>query len=164
LLPLDRLLHTHWLREATGLHLVGASIGAWRMAALAQPDPLAAIDRLQRAYVRDQRYSHKPSPEDVASVCRAIVRAVLGSTPTFARPGVTLQIVAARARGALEDRRSMPAFARAVFANAVSRARLGAYLERVVFYAGERPFVSEPFDAFGLCDRVRRATTRKTRC
>jgi len=150
LLPLDRLLHEHWLREATDLHLVGASIGAWRMAALAQPDAMAALDRLQHAYVRDQRYAHKPSPDDVSAVCRAIVRGVLGAATTFARPGVALQVVAARARGALEARHSMPSFARAVLANAVSRARLGAYLERVVFYAGERPFLSEPFDPFGL--------------
>ena len=40
LLPLDRLLYREWL-QAPGLsiELMGASVGAWRMAALAQPDP-----------------------------------------------------------------------------------------------------------------------------
>jgi hypothetical protein len=47
LLAFDRLLQREWLPPAKALQLVGASIGAWRMAALAQPDAPLAIDRLQ---------------------------------------------------------------------------------------------------------------------
>jgi hypothetical protein len=50
LIPLDKLLFQEWLSRSTApLELAGASIGAWRMAALAQPEPLPALDRLQRA-------------------------------------------------------------------------------------------------------------------
>ena len=44
LMPLDRLLLSEWLPSAARVEFVGASIGAWRMAALAQPDPLAALE------------------------------------------------------------------------------------------------------------------------
>ena len=58
----------------------------------------------------------------------------------------------ARARGPLADRESKLAFGRAVLSNAVSRKRLAAYLERVVFLGGDpsRLFDGAPFDGFGL--------------
>ena len=68
LIPLDKLLFREWLQPAPGpVELIGASIGAWRMAALAQPDPLAALDRLQHGYVHDQCYTEKPTPREVAA-------------------------------------------------------------------------------------------------
>ena len=46
LLPFDRLLlQQGWLPEQRPVELIGASVGAWRMAALAQNNPLAALDR-----------------------------------------------------------------------------------------------------------------------
>ena len=75
LLAFDRLLHREWLPSAPAVQLIGASIGAWRMAALAQPDAPAALDRLQHAYIYGQRYSSPPSPLEVAAKCRAIVAA-----------------------------------------------------------------------------------------
>src|SRR4026207_1718316 len=63
-LPLDRPLHIQWLEheDPAGPGLAGASIGAWRMARLAQPEPLAALERLQHVYVHEQRYPAKPTP------------------------------------------------------------------------------------------------------
>ncbi len=78
LLPLDRLLHSEWLVHAGPLELIGASIGAWRMAALAQPEPLTALVRLQHAYVHDQRYQAKPTPDEVSRACRCIAASVHG--------------------------------------------------------------------------------------
>lgn len=53
---LDQWLFGEWLpvalRERT---LIGASIGAWRMAAACDPDPAAAFQRLGDAYC-EQRY------------------------------------------------------------------------------------------------------------
>src|SRR5512134_3768632 len=68
LLPFDRLFAREWLPRVRALELVGASIGAWRMASLAQDDPVAALDRLQYAYVRGQNYDKRPSPSQVAAV------------------------------------------------------------------------------------------------
>jgi hypothetical protein len=161
LLPLDRLLVRHdWLPLSAPVELVGASIGAWRMAALAQPDSLAALDRVEHAYVHDQCYTSRPTPAEISGVCRGIARAVLGDGPLRWRPNVALSIVTARARGPLHDRESKLAFGRAVLSNAMSRRRLAGYLERVVFHAGKRPglFDGGPFDEFGLVDVALDAT------
>ena len=138
LLPLDRLLHAEWLKHAAQIELIGASIGAWRMAALAQPEPLAALDRLQHAYVHEQRYPAKPTPFEVSRACRRLAAAVLGEGDLEVRKGVALTIVTARARGPLAHAESKLAFGRAMLSNSLSRRRLAAYLERVVFQAGER--------------------------
>ena len=67
LLPLDRWLFGHWLQSARDLTLIGASIGAWRMAAAADADPVAALAALERAYIEDQNYGVKPGSRDVAA-------------------------------------------------------------------------------------------------
>lgn len=150
LIPLDRLLHDEWLGDHPGIELIGASVGAWRMAALAQPDAPGALDRLQHSYVHDQDYDRNPTPVDVSMACRRIARAVLGGRPLEVRAGVALTIVTARARGPLRKSESKLAFGRAVLTNAVARHRLAAHLERVLFTAGAPGFLAEPFDAFGL--------------
>jgi hypothetical protein len=153
LLPCDRLLLQHgWLPEHAPVELVGASVGAWRMAPLAQAEPLAALDRVQHAYVHEQCYDAKPTTNQVSTVCRRIARAARGDKPLQWRPGVRLSIVTARARGPLHGRESKLAFGRAVLSNAIARSRLAGYLERVVFQAGAGPSVFDgaAFDAFGL--------------
>ena len=150
LLPLDRLLHMEWLQHADRIELVGASIGAWRMAALAQPEPLAALERLQHAYVHDQRYRAKPTPDDVSQACRRLAAAVLDDGDLKLRKGAALTIVTARARGPLAHAESRLAFGRAMLSNSLSRRRLATFLERVVFQAGDASFLAEPFDEFGL--------------
>jgi hypothetical protein len=150
LVPLDKLLHREWLQRATSIELIGASIGAWRMAALAQPDAVRALERMQHAYVRGQDYARQPTPRDVADACRRIVRGVLDDHPLQTRPGVTLTIVTARARGPLQAAESKAAFARAVLSNTWSRSRLARHLQRVLFQAGEPSFLAEAHDAFGL--------------
>jgi hypothetical protein len=151
LLPLDRLLYREWLRSpGLSIELMGASVGAWRMAALAQPDPLAALDRLQHAYVRDQNYAEKPGPQDVAKAITRIALAVLDGQALEVREGVSLTVITSRARGPLHGRESKLAFARATLSNALSRERLATYLERVLFVAGRPGFLARPFDEFGL--------------
>jgi hypothetical protein len=153
LVPLDKLLYQEWLpRDGTPIELLGASIGAWRMAALAQVDPVAALDRLLQAYVRDQNYAAKPSPTEVAAACRRIARAVLGEQGLALREGVSLTLITSRARGPLAGTESKLAFARATLSNVVTRQRLAAHLERVLFTAGPPGFMNESFDAFGLVD------------
>jgi hypothetical protein len=151
LIPLDRLLHREWLAPGRApIELLGASIGAWRMAALAQPDAPAALERLQHAYVHDQNYSARPTPAEVATACRRIAAAVLGGTPLAPRPGVSLAVITARARGPLAAQSSKLAFARATLANAIGRDRLAAHLERVLFTAGPPGFLQQAHDPFGL--------------
>jgi hypothetical protein len=136
--------------DSPSIDLIGASIVAWRMAALAQADPLAALERLRHAYVHEQRYAARPSPMEVSRTCRRLASAVLGGGDLAVRKGVALTIVASRARGPLANTESRLAFGRAMLSNSLSRRRLAAYLERVVFQAGETSFLVEPFDEFGL--------------
>jgi hypothetical protein len=134
LLPFDRWLAASWLARMPRVELVGASIGAWRMAALARPDAADALDRLQHAYVREQNYPQRPSPAMVAATCRRLAQAVC-ATPVAQRPAVALSVISARARAPLAAGTRM-AFARAAFANVLARSRLAQHLQRVVFGAG----------------------------
>lgn len=150
LLPFDRLFARDWLPRLRAVELIGASIGAWRMAALAQRDPFAALDRLQHAYVREQNYDERPSPAQVAVVCRGLARSVFGTPDLALRQGVALSVITARARGALADDRSRLAFGRVALVNAASRRWLARHMERVVFHAGAPSKLPPAFDAFGL--------------
>lgn len=121
-------------------HFVGASIGAWRMAAAVFPDPVAAQRRLVREYV-GQRYPDKPEAAHVSRTCRALLDAVLdGQDEKLLRHAQhSLSVLAVRGIGALaqpgkwRDRRG---FLLAAAGNAMARARLAASLERAVFHAG----------------------------
>src|SRR5829696_10065057 len=67
---LDRWLFGEFLAapRTRPLHCIGSSIGSWRMACLAQRDPLAALARGHHAYVHEQRYSRKPTAREVTEV------------------------------------------------------------------------------------------------
>jgi predicted acylesterase/phospholipase RssA len=150
LVPLDKLLCQHWLQHVPTIELIGASVGAWRAASLAQPQPIVALERMQHAYVHGQNYAGKPAPHDVAVACRRIARAVLGDRPLQIRPGVSLSILTARARGPLQGTESKFAFARAVLSNTLARRRLAVHLQRVVFQAGASSFLAQAHDDFDL--------------
>ena len=50
--PLDRFIFGHWLTQsAQPVHLVGASIGAWRMATACLQGTASALERLERDYI-----------------------------------------------------------------------------------------------------------------
>ena len=58
--PLDRYLFGDWqVTSSQPIHLVGASIGAWRMATACLADPVPAFERLQRDYI-GQHYEAPP--------------------------------------------------------------------------------------------------------
>lgn len=150
LVPLDKWLFGTWLRDAPQVELIGASIGAWRMYAAAQREAVAALERLAEGYL-SQRFPHRATPTQVAAEMRKFVRSVTAGTGVDTlRPGVGLSVITARARGVLQATNSRAAFARAALANAWSRPRLAAHMERVVFTAGAARFPAQPFDAFGL--------------
>ncbi|MGL4809639.1 MAG: phospholipase, partial [Giesbergeria sp.] len=70
--PLDRFLFGTWLLRSTQpVHLVGASIGAWRMATACLPDPVAALQRLEHDYIAQQYDpepgARRPTPQQVSA-------------------------------------------------------------------------------------------------
>lgn len=123
------------------MHLIGSSIGSWRMACLAQREPLAALARGHHAYVYDQRYSARPSPADVSRVLGAVLDTLLGPTGAeeiLAHPWARLHVVTAEGRGlARSGRRAalMLSLGIAAAANLVSRRTLGLQLRRAVFHS-----------------------------
>mgnify|MGYP000078050802 CR=1 FL=1 len=151
LMPLDRWLFGQWLRDATDLTLIGASIGAWRMAAAAHEDPVAALLELERGYIEDQNYGHKPGPDAVAALMRANVHAGFGRWRP--RDNLSLRVLTARAAGVLVHNNSRAAFGRVALANVRGRAYLAQHLRRVVFSRGPRATATDALfsaDAFGL--------------
>jgi len=154
---LDCWLFGHWLARAPReRHVIGASIGAWRMAASAFDDPLAAHRRLVRLYTH-QRYPARVDAAYVSRTCRALLDELLDGRAgeALASPHYRLSVITARGRGALAQAggtrwREMAGFALAAANNAVSRSRLAGAMERVVFHDGrtDAHWLQAPFDAF----------------
>ncbi|RZJ06876.1 MAG: patatin-like phospholipase family protein [Rubrivivax sp.] len=146
---LDRFLFGHWLASSHHLvHLVGASIGAWRMAtaALAHRDVAAAYDVMAEAYVT-QEYDvlpgeKRPRPEGVSRRFGEILGEFFNGreAEVLTHPRFRLHVVTSRGQTkglgllAREGKLRTPlGYLGAFAANAVSRPLLGRFLERVVF-------------------------------
>lgn len=135
---LDQWLFGEWLpsapRERT---LIGASIGAWRMAAACHSDPVAAFQRLGDLYC-EQRYPENPSPQYVTRVIQNLLQDFVGGheTEVINNPHHRLHLLAVRGRGLLTAPKSNTSakagFVAATFANLASRSRLARHMDRVV--------------------------------
>ena len=138
---LDRFLFRDFFAapRARPLHLVGSSIGSWRMACLAQRDPLAALDRGHHAYIHDQRYTPKPRSAEVSTVLARVLDALLGDSGVaeiLAHPWARLHIITSQGRGlARTGSRTLLASALTAAAalNAVSRRSIALQFRRVIF-------------------------------
>ncbi len=139
--PLDRFVFGSWLAGPQPVHLLGASIGAWRMAVACAQDPVAALAELVEDYV-EQRYEHAPgrapTPQHVSEVFARCVDERVGTRAPelLAHPTRRLHVFTSRGRHLLrrEGRVRTPlGYAGAFVANAVSRRALGGWMERVVF-------------------------------
>jgi hypothetical protein len=151
---LDRFLFAHFFKRKRDrpLHLIGASIGSFRLACLAQNDPVAALKRAHSAYV-SQRYPPKPSASLVTETTRAILKALLGPTGVseiMSQPSRRLHVITTQCRGLLASERPFlqgAGLALAASGNVLSRRTLASHMGRVIFHnAGE----SSPF--LGLSD------------
>lgn len=140
---LDRMLFGEFLQQperTRALHLVGSSIGSWRMACLAQSDPVAALARGHHAYIYEQRYSRRPDAGEVTEVLTRALDLLLGThgvDEILAHPVFRLHVITAVGRGlASSDRRLMlsASLALAAAANAVSRRSLAMQFRRCVFH------------------------------
>ena len=150
LMPLDRWLFGEYLRDPKDLTLVGASIGAWRLAAAAHADPVKALADLQRGYIEDQNFRLKPSPAEVAALMRGNLEANIANWQP--REDIALRVLTSRAVGGLANTSARGAFARATVANTRGRRHLAAHLQRVVFTHGPASPLDaalESLDAFG---------------
>lgn len=158
--PLDQYIFGHWLPQSSQpVDLVGASIGAWRMATACLHDPVPAFARLEHDYIH-QNYAllpgeTRPSAQRVSALFGANLRAFYGGrvAQVLQHPRYRLHVLTSRGRGVLAREgswRTALGFAGAYLCNLVARRALGAWLERVVFSGasilGEEPAVL-PFAA-----------------
>ncbi len=153
LIGLDKAIFCDWLlRGPRQRWLIGASIGAWRMAAACKPDPLQGLNRLVDLYCFEQEYSVRPRAAEVSRVCGKLVEKLVDgqADAMLAHPQHRLALLTVRGRGPLARSAGASGWGLAAAANAVGRRHLARFLERGVF-ADKRngvPFFSDRFDAF----------------
>jgi len=155
LLPLDRWLFADWLRDSKQvLHMIGSSVGAWRMAVACLPDCEQALAQLGEDYIT-QTYPREPGKMPTASTVSRVFGQVLQerlgvrADEVLSHPLRRLHVITSRGRGLLHKpgrARQALGWLGAAAANTLSRRSLGACMERVVF--------SDPRDPlpFGLND------------
>jgi hypothetical protein len=146
--PLDRYLFGSWLAGSDHpVHLLGASIGAWRMATACLADPTAAFAQLAEDYIQ-QDYPHAPgkapAPGDVSRVFGAMLAERFGGheAEVLQHPRYRLHVFTSRGRHLLRRDtrlRTRLGYLGAFAANAISRRAMGGWLERVVFSAPAEP-------------------------
>ncbi|MFZ4481189.1 MAG: phospholipase [Rhodoferax sp.] len=155
--PLDRFIFGPWLAQSRQpVHLIGASIGAWRMATACLTDPVTAFVRLERDYIHQhyelQPGETRPPAARVSARFEQTLRSFYdGRVGEILRhPRFSLHIVTSHGRHLLarEKRWRTPlGFAAALLSNAVRRKAMGAWLERIVFSSRDAalPFESSDY-------------------
>jgi hypothetical protein len=148
---MDRFLFGQWLNASNQpIDLVGASIGAWRMATACMDDSIAAFQRLEHDYIH-QHYALEPGQkrptaalvsEQFGRNLKAFYSGHVGAV--LSHPRYRLHIVTSRGRHVLNTEhgvRTPLGYLGAYLTNAVRRKAMGAWLERVVFfYTGHGPW------------------------
>jgi hypothetical protein len=145
---LDRFIFGDWLsHSAHGVHLLGASIGAWRMATACLDDPAASLAQMAHDYIH-QTYEHAPGkappPRHVSQVFGAKLheRFAGREAEVLGHARYHLHVFTSRGRHVLhsQGRLRMPlGYMGAFLTNAVSRKAMGNWLERVVFSDARKP-------------------------
>ena len=148
---LDRYLFGEFLQapRTRPMHLIGSSIGSWRMACLGQRDPVAALERGHNGYIYGQRYSAKPQPREVTEILTRLLDDLLGPSGVdeiLTHPWAKIHVITALGTGfAASDRRwsLIAALAIAATANFVSRRYLALQMKRYVFHSAgsDTPFL-----------------------
>lgn len=141
--PLDRFIFGEWLAATNHrVDLVGASIGAWRMATACLKEPISGFSRLERDYIA-QDYELPPGrktplPAHVSERFGQNLTAFYGGriTEVLSNPRYKLHIVTSRGRHVLGREHAFATplgYIGAFLSNAMHRRVMGAWLERVVF-------------------------------
>jgi hypothetical protein len=153
---LDRFIFGRWLAASTHtVDLVGASIGAWRMATACLDNSAQAFVQLERDYIA-QHYELKPGQKrplakDVSDQFDRNLRNFYGSRleEVLCHPRYRLHILTSRGRHVLGQEgawRTPLGYAGAFMTNMVSRRAMGAWLERVVFSSQQAALPFAPHD------------------
>jgi hypothetical protein len=153
---LDRFLFNEWLPNSSqAIDLVGASIGAWRMATACMPDSRAGLLRLEHDYIH-QHYELRPgqkfpSAQQVSDSFRENLDLFYGGwiESLLSHPRYRLHVLTSRGKGLLKREHpvlSPLGYGVAFLSNLIHRQAMGASLERVVFSsAGHLPFATQDY-------------------
>ncbi|MBU3719552.1 MAG: patatin-like phospholipase family protein [Burkholderiaceae bacterium] len=164
--PIDRFLFGDWLpRSNQPIHLVGASIGAWRMATACLSSPLDGFIRLERDYVH-QDYAlepgrKRPTARQVSDSFRENLQSFYADriAEVLHHSRYRLHVLCSRGKHILHHEHSVLTplgYAIAYLSNACSRRWLGLWLERTVFSSpgvtglNKGPFTTEDFPSLML--------------
>ncbi|MFV3131223.1 patatin-like phospholipase family protein [Niveispirillum sp. KHB5.9] len=147
---LDQAMSARWFRHRERpLHMVGSSIGTWRFACLAQPDPAAAAKRFETAYL-DYAVESPVSMAELTEHCREFLRLIFredGIGHVLTHPFMRQSILAVRGRGPMGPRAGRLGLGlglgAAGIANLASRRSLPLFFERTVLHDGRD---APPFD------------------
>lgn len=135
---IDRVLPSVFKNRKKELYTVGSSIGSWRFTALAQKDPLKAVETFENHYI-EQKYSDKPSALEVTSESYKIIDAFLGKNgarDALSHPFIRMNIISALAKGLSSSEKKIPlgtSFVPLVLLNLFSRSSLGLSFRRIMF-------------------------------
>jgi hypothetical protein len=149
--PLDRFLFGEWLPKSTQpVDLVGASIGAWRMATVCLDNPVRGLERLSHDYIHQEYKAHagqrRPSAQQVSDDFSQTLHHFFGGRigEVLKHPRYRLHVMTSRGKHILQHEHPLLTplgYAGAYLCNAVKRKAMDAWLERVVFSSrGELPF------------------------
>jgi hypothetical protein len=140
--PLDRFIFGEWLAASTHtVHLLGASIGAWRMAVACLDRPAKSFAQMANEYIEQDHESapgKHPTPSHVSQVFNDSLQQQFGGheAEVLNHPRYRLHVFTSRGRHVLgrQGRFRTPIGYFGAFAtNLVSRPAMGGWLERVVF-------------------------------
>lgn len=158
--PLDRFIFGDWLPQSDQtVDLVGASIGAWRMATACLAAPVPAFEQLETGYIHGDMKAppgrRLPLPEQVSATFAANLQTMFAGRveEILSHPRYRLHVIASRGRHVLGREgpwRSAAGYLGAALTNAASRRAMGAWIERVVFSGPPGPgcpgMAPMPFD------------------
>lgn len=148
---LDRYIAQEWLPNIPHqLELIGSSIGAWRMSAYANPNPVNAIELLEQGYLH-QRYSDNADAREITENIHQLLDTFIDNDLTHNSSNRKLNIVTAIARGMTKIEQKhiqMAAFGGVALANMVSRKALTLWFERVIFQSQGALLPVQQWDQF----------------
>jgi len=146
---IDRVLIPLFKDRTDPLYLIGTSIGAFRMAAFCQKDPLGAIGTLEKEYIA-QQYSLRPTREEVTRETKRILDVFIDDAKIaemLDHPFMEISFLSNRCKGLLKQEQIFIQWLGIITAagvNLLSRKWLGYCLERALFHV---PGKNPPFAA-----------------
>jgi len=142
---IDRVLMSLFRGRTEPLYLVGTSIGAFRMAAFCQRNPLEAIGILEREYIA-QHYDLKPTKADIARETKKILNAYIDDREIESmlnHPFMRISFLSNKCKGLVKSEGfliQLLGIGLAAGVNLLSRNRLGIFFERALFCGpGKKP-------------------------